>query len=159
MEGTLTHLDGIIDQHCGEPVDAGWTTAEGEARNRSLAGVAEARATARQVIRAAPRRRGARPVIERLERQATQITVLAGAVLNLARTVTAAVRSGEELPEGLHAAISDLNAGLSGLASHDTAAASRAATRAVGRMVDQTNREPDQGTAHRSSHPWVQPRS
>ena len=39
-------------------------------------------------------------MIERLERQATQITVLAGAVLNLARTVTAAVRSGEELPEG-----------------------------------------------------------
>jgi len=142
MSGTLTHLDGSIDQHCREPVDAGWTTAEGEALNRSLAGVAEARATARQVIRAAPRRRGARPVIERLERQATQITVLAGAVLNLARTVTAAVRSGEELPEGLHAAISDLNAGLSGLASHDTAAASRAATRAVGRMVDQQTASP-----------------
>ncbi len=54
MSGPLTHLDGIIDQHCREPVDAGWTTAEGEALNRSLAGVAEARATARQVIRAAP---------------------------------------------------------------------------------------------------------
>ena len=81
-------------------------------------------------------------MIERLERQATQITVLAGAVLNLARTVTSAVRSGEELPEGLHAAISDLNAGLSGLASHDTAAASRAETRAVGRMVDQQTASP-----------------
>jgi hypothetical protein len=75
-------------------------------------------------------------VVEGLERQATQITLLAGAVLNLARTTAAAVRSGENLPEGLQAAISDLTQGLSGLANNDTAAASRAMTRAVDRMVD-----------------------
>ena len=54
LSGTLTRLDGVIDQHGREPFDAGWTTAEGEALNRSLAGVAEAGASARQVIRAAP---------------------------------------------------------------------------------------------------------
>jgi len=142
LSGTLTHLDGVIDQPGREPFDASWTTAEGDTLNAGLADVAEARATARQVIRAAPRRRAARPAIEGLERQATQITVLTGAVLNLARTTTAAVRSGEDLPEGLHAAIGDLAEGLSALASHDTAAASRAATRAVGRMVGQHTASP-----------------
>lgn len=136
LSGTLTHLDGVIDGHGRQPLDARWTTAEGDALNQSLAGIAEARATARQVIRAAPRRRAARPAIELLERQATQITVLSGAVLNLARTVTAALRSGEDLPEGLHAAISELIVALSSLASHDTAAASRAANQAVSRIAD-----------------------
>ena len=84
-----------------------------------------------------PRRRAARPAIELLERQATQINVLSGAVLNLARTVTAALRSGEDLPDGLRATVSELIEALSSLASHDTAAASRAADQAVSRIVDQ----------------------
>ncbi|MDT5109612.1 MAG: hypothetical protein QOK33_3000 [Mycobacterium sp.] len=136
LSGTLTQLEDIIDERGNERVDAGWSMAEGELINGRLAEVAQACATARQVVRAAPRRRAARPVVEGLERQATQITLLAGAVLNLARTTAAAVRSGENPPEGLQAAISDLTQGLSGLANNDTAAASRAMTRAVDRMVD-----------------------
>ena len=137
LSGTLTHLERIIDQHGGEPVDAGWPLAEGEHLNEQLTGVAQARSTARQVVRAAPRRRAARPVVEALERQATQITLLAGAVLNLACTTTAAVQSGEDVPAGLPAALGDLAEALSGLAHHDTAAASQAATRAIAQMVDQ----------------------
>lgn len=142
LSGTLTHLERIIDQHGPEPFDPGWTLAEGEHLHQQLAGVAQARSTARQVVRAAPRRRAARPVVEALERQATQITLLAGAVLSLARTTTAAAQSGEDVPAGLRAAISDLAEGLSGLAHHDTAAASQAATRAVGRVVDQRTASP-----------------
>jgi uncharacterized membrane protein YgaE (UPF0421/DUF939 family) len=136
LSRTLTQLEGIIDKRGSEPIDAGWTMAEGEQLSQRLADVTQARATARQVVRAAPRRRAARPVVEGLERQATQITMLASAVLNLARTTAAAVGSGEDLPEGLHAAIGDLTQGLSGLANNDTTAASQAVTRAVSRMVD-----------------------
>jgi uncharacterized membrane protein YgaE (UPF0421/DUF939 family) len=137
LSGTLTHLEQIIGQHGREGLDPGWTLAEGEHLNQQLAGVAQARSTARQVVRAAPRRRTARPVVEALERQATQITLLAGAVLNLARTTTAAVQSGEDVPAGLRTALSDLAEGLSGLAHHDTAAAFQAATRVVDQMIDQ----------------------
>jgi uncharacterized membrane protein YgaE (UPF0421/DUF939 family) len=136
LSGTLIQLERIICQHGREPLDPGWALTEGEHLNQQLASVAQARSTARQMVRA-PRRRAARPAVESLERQATQLTLLSGAVLNLARTTTAAMQSGEDVPAGLLAAISDLAAGLSGLAHHDTAAASQAATRAVGRMADQ----------------------
>lgn len=136
LSGTLTHLERIINRHGREPLDPGWILAEAEHLNQQLAGVAQARGTARQVVWAAPRRRAARPVVEALERQATQVTQLAGGVLYLARATTATVQSREDVPAGLRAAISDLAEGLSGLVQHDTAAASRAAARAAARMVD-----------------------
>jgi uncharacterized membrane protein YgaE (UPF0421/DUF939 family) len=136
LSRTLTQLGGIIDRRGAEPLDAGWTIAEGEHLNERVSDVAQTRATARQVVRAAPRRRAARPLVEGLERQATQITLLASAVLNLARTTTAALQSGEDLPEGLQAAISDLTQGLFALANHNTAAASQTVTRAVDRLDD-----------------------
>ena len=142
LSGTLTRLERIIDRDGRESPPPGWTLAEGEHLNEQLAGVAQARSTARRVVQVAPRRRAARPIVAALEREATLITLLTSAVLNLARTTIGAVQSGEDVPAGLRAALGDLAEGLSSLAHRDTAAASQAATRAVGRLADQRTASP-----------------
>ncbi|WP_131809331.1 FUSC family protein [Mycobacteroides immunogenum] len=131
---TLIRLAGRIEDGGGESGGADWIGVEAERLNQDLAAVAQARATAGQVIRVAPRRRALRPAVESLEREATQIALLTSAVLNLARTAEAALEAGETLPDGLSAAIRDLADGLSLLVSGDTSAATAATARAVGRM-------------------------
>lgn len=130
---TLIRLAGRIEDGGGES-GADWIGVEAERLNQDLAAVAQARATAGQVIRVAPRRRALRPAVESLEREATQIALLTSAVLNLARTAEAALEAGETLPDGLSASIRDLADGLSLLVSGDTSAATAATARAVGRM-------------------------
>ncbi|WP_083338015.1 FUSC family protein [Mycobacteroides franklinii] len=146
MADTLTRLARMVEDRGRESGDAGWIGAEAERLNQDLAGIAQARATAGQVIRVAPRRRALRPVVEILEREATQIALLTSTVLNLARTAEAALRAGEDLPDELPAAVRDLASGLSSLVSGDTATAAAAAARAVGRMDD-----PAIATASRAS--------
>lgn len=55
--------------------------------HEQLSGLLEARTTARQVVRVAPRRWGMRDTVHAADRQAVHVALLAGSVLQLARAV------------------------------------------------------------------------
>ncbi|PJE19231.1 MAG: hypothetical protein CK429_00675 [Mycobacterium sp.] len=71
----------------------------------------EARYHARLLARFAPLRRNLRAAVESADRQAAEMTLLAGSVLHLAR-ITAPAPGGAGLPEPVRAAIGELTKGL-----------------------------------------------
>lgn len=72
----------------------------------------EARYHARMLVRYAPLRWKARAAVESAERQAEQMTLLAGSVLHLARVTAPAYGGSADLPRPVRAAIGELTAGL-----------------------------------------------
>src|SRR3984885_1432367 len=81
--------------------------------HEQLGGLIQARTTARQVVRVAPRRWGLRNAVEAADHQGLHLALLAGSVLQLARAVVPASRSGpdgccDRLPQPAEAVLSDL---------------------------------------------------
>ncbi|OBA63590.1 hypothetical protein A5647_04560 [Mycobacterium sp. 1100029.7] len=91
--------------------------------HEQLGGLIQARTTARQVVRVAPRRWGLRKAVRSADHQAVHLALLAGSVLQLARAVVPAVDGCcERLPQPAEAVLDDL-ARATELADADPAAA------------------------------------
>ncbi|MGH3721780.1 MAG: FUSC family protein [Pseudonocardiaceae bacterium] len=130
LRDTLEHLEGLtISVEQPEP---GWTLEVSEHINQALAGLAQARSTAKEIVRVAPRRRPQRAVVAAEDLRATQLTLLASTVINLARTITttAVLTPDEPLPAHLRDAIHALAEAIAGLAEHIGSATSDATAKA-----------------------------
>ncbi|BBY21194.1 hypothetical protein MSTO_13990 [Mycobacterium stomatepiae] len=93
--------------------------------HQQLSGLIQARTTARQVVRVAPRRWGLRDAVQAAEDQAVQLALLAGNILQLARAVVPAALpapNGVRLPPPAEAVLDDLARAMA-LAEPDPAAA------------------------------------
>jgi uncharacterized membrane protein YgaE (UPF0421/DUF939 family) len=95
--------------------------------HEQLGGLIQARTTARQVMRLAPRRWGLRDAVQGADHQGLHLALLAGSVLQLARAVVPASLSdpdgcGDRLPQPAEAVLIDL-ARATALADSDPAAA------------------------------------
>jgi len=122
LHGVLTRTADVV---AGRSVAApDWPLPAVDRVHQELNGLIEARSTARQVVRLAPRRWGMRDSVHAAERQAVYLALLAGSVLELAREVAPAVdRDCHRIPQPVHAALVDL-AAATALADSDPAGAS-----------------------------------
>jgi len=127
--GVLAVLHGVLtrtaDVVAGRRVVApDWPLSAVDRVHQQLNGLIEARSTARQVVRLAPRRWAMRDSVQAAEHQAVYLALLAGSVLQLARAVAPAVDRGcHRIPQPVHAALVDL-AAATALADSDPAGAS-----------------------------------
>ncbi|HYB38124.1 MAG TPA: FUSC family protein [Mycobacterium sp.] len=127
--GVLAALHDILVQVAdviGDRTSAGadWPLSVVDRLQQQLAGLTQARTTARMVVRAAPRRWAARDIARDADQQAAQLALLASSVLHLAR---AAPNVNGWLPHPMHAAIAELAAGVALADADPTAAAEHAA--------------------------------
>jgi uncharacterized membrane protein YgaE (UPF0421/DUF939 family) len=96
----------------------GWPHSAVDQVQERLGELAEARASACNLARIAPRRWTTRSVVRCGDQQAAHLALLAGSVLHLARTATPACQDGDWDPQPVQVAVGDLVAGLS-LAERD----------------------------------------
>lgn len=112
-----------IDRRTGDSrdTDQTWALASADRLHRRLAGLIEARGTARQLARVCPRRWPLRDAVRVADRRAAHVALLGSSVLALARALTSAVAPSELL----RAATGDLAAAAAALADDnpETAAA------------------------------------
>ena len=87
-----------------------------------LGGLIQARTTARQVVRVAPRRWGLRDAVRAADHQAVHVALLAGSVLQLARAVAPAGDRCADLAQPVHSVLVVL-AAATALADSDPAGA------------------------------------
>ncbi|CQD22358.1 transmembrane alanine and valine and leucine rich protein [Mycobacterium europaeum] len=126
--GVLDALHGVLtrtaDVAAGRRVPAhDWPLSMADRVHRQLGELIEARATARQVVRVAPRRWGARAAVAAADRQALHVAELAGSVLQLARAVVPAADGGCQPLRAPVPAILDQLAAATVLADPDPAGA------------------------------------
>ncbi len=124
LEALHTVLDRTADVASGRAVAApDWPLPAVDPVHEQLGGLIEARTTARQVVRVAPRRWGLRDSVRGADHQALHVALLAGSVLQLARAVAPAVDACRGwLPQPVQAVLVDL-AKATALADSDPAAA------------------------------------
>jgi uncharacterized membrane protein YgaE (UPF0421/DUF939 family) len=100
-----------------------WPLSAVDRVHEQLGGLIQARTTALQVVRFAPRRWGLRDAVQGADHQAVHLAVLAGSVLQLARVVVPAVGDQRDrLPQPVEAVVGDL-AKATALADSDPVAA------------------------------------
>jgi uncharacterized membrane protein YgaE (UPF0421/DUF939 family) len=130
--GVLGALQGVLSRSASVATGRGetppdWPHSVVDRLHEQLGGLIEARATALQVIRLAPRRWRLRHAVQGADHQALHLALLAGSVLQLARAVAlagppAADGCCGERPQSLHAVLAAL-AKATPLADSDPAAA------------------------------------
>jgi uncharacterized membrane protein YgaE (UPF0421/DUF939 family) len=109
LAGVATALRGAADGlESGSAHDADTTLALTQSVHDRLGGLSTARAIARDVVRLAPLRRHYRPDIERADRRAAHVGLLANTSLTLVRLTAAVVESGEEPPDSLVRGLGEL---------------------------------------------------
>lgn len=92
-----------------EVPEADWPLPAADRVHEQLGGLLQARATARLVVRTAPRRFGLRDAVAAADHQAVHLALLAGTVLQLARAVVPAVDGCcDRLPQPAEALLDDL---------------------------------------------------
>jgi uncharacterized membrane protein YgaE (UPF0421/DUF939 family) len=119
---------------CRGPIDSGWLIAASEQIGRALAALDQARATAREIVRLAPRRRSSKAAVARADQLAVDVAAVASAVLTLGSLTVAAIAAGEHLPADLEESVRELAEALTAAAESGGAGeakAAAAATRAV----------------------------
>ncbi|HTY30362.1 FUSC family protein [Mycobacterium sp.] len=103
-----------------------WPLSAVDRVHQQLGGLIEARTTARQVVRVAPRRWGLRDAVRAADHQGVHVALLAGSVLELARAVAPGGPAGDggcaRLPQPVHSALVAL-AAATALADSDPAGA------------------------------------
>jgi uncharacterized membrane protein YgaE (UPF0421/DUF939 family) len=121
LQGVLTRAADIAAGRRAPAPD--WPLSAVDRVHEQLGGLVEARTTARQVVRIAPRRWGLRDSVRAADHQAVHVALLAGSVLELARAV-APVGGGSchRLPEPVSAVLVQL-AAATALADPDPAGA------------------------------------
>jgi uncharacterized membrane protein YgaE (UPF0421/DUF939 family) len=85
LQGVLTRAADFAAGRREAPPD--WPLSAVDRVHAQLGGLIEARTTARQVVRVAPRRWGLREAVRAADHQAVHVALLAGSVLELARAV------------------------------------------------------------------------
>jgi uncharacterized membrane protein YgaE (UPF0421/DUF939 family) len=109
LHGVATTLRGAADALAtAQPRDPEWTLAVTHALHGQLAGLAAARATAGDVARLAPLRRHWRPQVERADRRAAHVALLANTALTLVRLAAVVLDEGERPPRELTEAVAEL---------------------------------------------------
>ncbi len=106
----LTKIADTLGGHTA--VMPGWPPSAVDRVSEQLGELAEARISARHLVRIAPRRWTARSVVRSADQQSAHLALLAGSVLHLARTATPACGDGEWDSQTVQVAIGDLAAGL-----------------------------------------------
>jgi uncharacterized membrane protein YgaE (UPF0421/DUF939 family) len=89
LQGVLTRAADLAAGRREAPPD--WPLSAVDRVHAQLGGLIEARKTARQVVRVAPRRWGQRDAVRAADHQAVHVALLAGSVLELARAVAPGV--------------------------------------------------------------------
>ncbi len=129
--GVLGVLYGVLsrtaDVAAGRTVPAAdWPLAAVDRVHQQLGGLIQARITARQVVRIAPRRWGQRESVQAADHQAVHVALLAGSILQLTRAVAPAPAGPDGcchgLPESVHPVLIEL-AAATALADSDPAGA------------------------------------
>lgn len=112
------------DLACGREVPAhDWPLPAVDRVHEQLGGLIQARTTSRQVVRIAPRRWGLRDAVQAADHQGVHLALLAGSVLQLARTLVPAVDGCcQRFPQPAQVALEDL-AKATALADSDPTAA------------------------------------
>ncbi len=114
----------------GAVIPSDWQYSAVDQLHERLDTLSKARTHARHLVWIAPRRWAARDTVRAADRQAARVALLAGSLLFLARTVTAAFGVSGSLPQPVHDAIGDLAAGLAQSETDSGGASARvAATR------------------------------
>jgi uncharacterized membrane protein YgaE (UPF0421/DUF939 family) len=109
LSAVATALRGAAEGlESGRPHDADATLALTQSVHDRLAALSAARATASDVVRLAPLRRRFRSDVERADRRAAHVGLLANTSLTLVRLTAAIVDSGEEPPDTLVPTLSEL---------------------------------------------------
>lgn len=123
LRETLAHIAGIVGGH--GPAAPDWPLSVVGRLHEQLGALAQARATARQAVRVAPRRWAQRGAVDGADQQAAHLGLLASSVLHLARVVAPA--HADWLPQSMHAAVDELAAATALADSGPAAAADHAA--------------------------------
>jgi uncharacterized membrane protein YgaE (UPF0421/DUF939 family) len=116
------------------PMEAGWLLTASERISTALAGLDQARASARGIARLALLRRSSKAAVAQADQIAPQLAAVASAVLALGSLTVAAIDAGEPLPADLRESIGQLSEALAAAAEKGgagAAEAAQAATRAV----------------------------
>jgi uncharacterized membrane protein YgaE (UPF0421/DUF939 family) len=122
LHGVLSRTADVAAGRREAPPD--WPLSAVDRVHAQLGGLIEARSTARQVVRLAPRRWGLRDSVQAADHQAIHVALLAGSVLQLARVVAPAVDGCcHRLPQPVQAVLVQL-AAATALADSDPAGAS-----------------------------------
>lgn len=95
--------------------------------HQQLGGLIDARVTARLVMRTAPRRWRVRGEVVGADRQAARLALLAVSVVQLSRAVTDVSAVCDGVRQAVHAALSDLAAGIAAVETDPVAASAHAA--------------------------------
>jgi len=109
-ERELRWLDEILTRPAAG--GQGWLLSAGQRIGRAVDGLDRARATAREIVRLAPRRRSARAAMVLADRSAADFVALTSAVLTLGSLAVAAAEAGQPLPAELRESIAALRAAL-----------------------------------------------
>ena len=121
LHGVLSRAADFATGRREAPPD--WPLSAVDRVHEQLGGLIEARTTARQVVRVAPRRWGLRDSVRAADHQAVYVALLAGSVLQLARAVAPAVDGCcARLPQPVHSVLVVLGAATA-LADSDPAGA------------------------------------
>jgi uncharacterized membrane protein YgaE (UPF0421/DUF939 family) len=122
LHGVLSRAADVAAGRREAPPD--WPLSAVDRVHEELGGLVEARSTARQVVRVAPRRWGLRDSVRAADHQAVHVALLAGSVLQLARVVAPAIDGCcHRLPLPVQAVLVQL-AAATALADSDPAGAS-----------------------------------
>ena len=100
LQGVLSRAADIAAGRKQAPAD--WPLSAVDRVHQQLGGLIEARTTARQIVRVAPRRWGLRDTIRAADHQAVHVALLAGSVLELARAVAPGADGRARLPQPVH---------------------------------------------------------
>ncbi|MCV7380160.1 hypothetical protein BST11_24075 [Mycobacterium alsense] len=120
LRSVLTRAADLADGREEAPAD--WPLSAVDRVHQQLGGLMEARSTARQVVRFAPRRWGLRDAVRAADHQAVHVALLAGSVLELARAVAPGAHGGARPAQSAHGALVVLSAATA-LADPDPAGA------------------------------------
>ena len=121
LHGVLSRAADLAAGRREAPPD--WPLSAVDRVHEQLGGLIEARTTARQVVRVAPRRWGLRAAVEAADHQAVHVALLAGSVLEVARAVAPSVDGCcARLPQPVHGVLVVL-AAATALADSDPAGA------------------------------------
>ncbi|QNI06612.1 aromatic acid exporter family protein [Mycobacterium kubicae] len=127
LHDVLARTAQIADGATTAPRD--WPSSAIDRVHEQLGGLIQARTTARQVVRVAPRRWSARRTFSAADQQAARVAMFAVSVVHLARAVGPALDACGSLPRPVHAALTELVAGTQ-VADSDPATAAAHAARA-----------------------------
>jgi uncharacterized membrane protein YgaE (UPF0421/DUF939 family) len=101
----------------GTPAEPGWTLTAAYEVHQRLARLAEARSSARAIVRVAPRRRRLRELVAAEDGRLARLHLLSDATLGLVRAATGALEDGHTLPAPLDGHIAALATAVRRLAS------------------------------------------